>query len=231
MRSKTTSWLAKRTDSAFMWDLILGPFYNRRILSAAGVMFTELVESLSPLRTGSKVLDVGCGPGHFTRMLAKENPGATVIGLDYSAGQIRSAQAFLKRDPCPNCSFQQGNAMELHFDEGSIDLVVSLFSLKHWPDLVRGLTEIRRILKPDGLTLVGEADPQASPEAARRFANGFAGRLWLFRTPYLHWMKKVVLAKGYTGAELEQISRKAGFSKVSLRKKEDWILVWVELKD
>jgi hypothetical protein len=52
---------------------------------------------------------------------------------------------------------------------------------------------------------------KANPEAARSFADRFVGKLWIINASYRYWMKKAVLAKGYTSAKLEQMSTQAGF--------------------
>jgi ubiquinone/menaquinone biosynthesis C-methylase UbiE len=221
--------IGKITDSKLLWDVLLGPTYNHRIVPAAGGMFQALVGMLSPLDENCRVLDVGCGPGHFTRMLSKANPRARITGIDYSPGQVRLARDWLERDPAPNCEFQQANAMDLPFQDKCFDRVVSLFSIKHWPDPLQGLREIHRVLKPRCRALVGEVNPEARPEAVDRFARDFTDTWWLWKLPYRLWLQHGVLPKGHTGTELEKLGLQAGFAESAHRSPGDWILVWVEL--
>ncbi|XP_068186211.1 erythromycin 3''-O-methyltransferase-like [Antennarius striatus] len=95
-------------------------------------------------------VDVGCGPGRGTALLAKHF--ASVVGLDVSPAQIEVA---LQRSKEPNITFRQSVAEELPFADSSVDLVTSM-SAFHWFDRQRFLQEVHRVLKPRGcLALFG----------------------------------------------------------------------------
>jgi ubiquinone/menaquinone biosynthesis C-methylase UbiE len=100
--------------------------------------------------------------------------------------------------------------MTLPFAEASFDRVVSANSIKHWPDPVRGLAEIRRVLCPQGQAFISEVDRSASPEALLAFSENY--RAWYIWDALMRWcLKNIVFGKSYTAAELKTISAKVGF--------------------
>ncbi|WP_294502361.1 trans-aconitate 2-methyltransferase [uncultured Victivallis sp.] len=91
---------------------------------------------------GQKILDLGCGTGDLTAVLAAN--GADVLGIDNSAEMIVKA-----RYSHPELMFAEIDALELPYDE-EFDTVFSN-SVFHWiPDVDHLLAEIRRALKPGG---------------------------------------------------------------------------------
>jgi ubiquinone/menaquinone biosynthesis C-methylase UbiE len=196
-------------DSAWAWDLFQGPVYNRLIFKAAADYFDALIR-LAGRGAPARILDVGSGAGVMSLRLAQAHPEATVVGIDYALMQVRAAKRLKKKKQIHNCSFQQGNAMALPFAEAAFDRVVSVNSIKHWPDPVRGLSEIRRVLCPRGQAFISEADRSASPEALLAFSENY--RAWYIWDALMRWcLKNVVFGKSYTAAELKTISAQAGF--------------------
>ena len=143
--------------------------------------------------------------------LAKANPNAVVVGIDYALMQVRAANRLKKKEQVLNCTFQQGNAMALPFPEAAFDRVISVNSIKHWPDPVQGLSEIRRVLCPRGQAFISEADRSASPEELLAFSEKY--RAWYIWDALMRWiLRNVVFGKSYTAAELKTIAGRAGFS-------------------
>jgi len=56
-----------------------------------------------------------------------------------------------------------GDVASLPFDDGSFDLVVSTFSMHHWADPAAGLSEIGRVLRPEGRALIWDFGPGTGP--------------------------------------------------------------------
>ena len=79
------------------------------------------------IRPGSRVLDVGCGPGSITVGLAETVAPGEVIGVDSEPLQIERAVA-LSRDPAlANIRFEVANAYDLPYPDGSFDGVFAHF--------------------------------------------------------------------------------------------------------
>jgi len=184
--------------------------YNRLIFKAAADYFDTVIR-LAAKDGPARILDVGAGAGVVSLTLAKANPKAAVVGIDYALMQVRAANRWKKKEQVRNCTFQQGNAMALPFPDTSFDRAVSVNSIKHWPDPVRGLSEIRRVLRPRGQALISEVDRFASPEALLAFSENY--RAWYIWGALMRWcLKNVVFGKSYTAAELKTIAQRAGFS-------------------
>src|SRR5204862_6545516 len=95
------------------------------------------------VRSGSRVLDIACGPGFVAAAAAAR--GADVTGLDFSAAMIAEA-----RQRHPSIAFRDGDAESLPFDAASFDAVVMNFGLLHLARPDTALREARRVLRPGG---------------------------------------------------------------------------------
>jgi SAM-dependent methyltransferase len=100
------------------------------------------------IKPGMKVLDCGCGPGAITQGLADAiGPKGHVTGVDFGESQIEIAKAYAT----PNLSFQVASVYDLPFEDNAFDLVFSHALFEHLADPVRGVREIRRVLRPGGI--------------------------------------------------------------------------------
>lgn len=105
----------------------------------------RLIEQLH-LEGHEQILDVGCGDGHNTFLLAKRVPLGSVWGIDNSPSMIEFASSQFKRD---NLHFILMDGTQVHFDH-PFDVVVS-FTVFHWiEDAKRALKGIYQSLKEDG---------------------------------------------------------------------------------
>jgi ubiquinone/menaquinone biosynthesis C-methylase UbiE len=115
--------------------------------------FEQIVASV-PLHQGQIVLDVGCGDGFFTSLLAERC--IEVIGVDNSTAFLREAHATTA--DAPNVEVIQGDARRLPRDAASTDVLWSAHSMHSYPDVQQCLCEFRRVLRPDGWLAVLESD-------------------------------------------------------------------------
>jgi SAM-dependent methyltransferase len=106
-----------------------------------------------PLARSDRVLDVGCGDGYFTQILAERS--GQVTGLDNSEAYLKVALADRR---ARNKSFISGDARALPFADGTFDVAWSGHSMQSYPDLPICLNEFRRILRPGGTLAVLETD-------------------------------------------------------------------------
>jgi SAM-dependent methyltransferase len=133
-------------DTRLVWD-VMGPVYNRRIYDAIAELYDHIVRELEPA-VEAMILDAGTGRGYISLTLAAQNPQSSIIGIDYSPMQIRAAEKLRRKRKITNCSFLRNNVMDIRFDDNVFDAAVSVGSIKHWPDGLKGLREIYRVLKP-----------------------------------------------------------------------------------
>ena len=112
-----------------------------------GDVFRQVLAEMA-IRPGEKVLDLGCGNGWSTRLLARAAAGAQAVGVDLSPGMIARAEelhSFTIRARYELASFE-----ELEFEDASFDRAFSMEALYYARDLDRALSEIHRVLKPGG---------------------------------------------------------------------------------
>ena len=112
------------------------------------------------LQRWQAVLDIGCGPGAFARVLAERvGPTGHVVGVDPSRQMIDHATARARR--LPHCEFRVGTAQELDDPDESFDAVTATFSMHHIPEGRRddALAQFFRVLRPGGRLLLADMYP------------------------------------------------------------------------
>lgn len=121
-------------------------------------VYRELAR-LSGARPGNRVLDVGCGDGYLTRVIAEAvGPAGSTLGVDPSQEAIVRAREVTR---APNCSFATGVAQALDAEGGVYDVVVSALMVHHLPEQARAraFAEMFRVINPGGRVLVAEFRP------------------------------------------------------------------------
>lgn len=108
---------------------------------------------LPHLGAGLDLLDVGCGPGTITAELAAKVAPGRAVGVDREPAVVEEA-----RRTGGGAEFQTGDVYKLDFPTASFDVVHAHQVLQHLGDPVAALTEMRRVLRPDGLLAVRDAD-------------------------------------------------------------------------
>lgn len=102
-----------------------------------------------------KILDVGCGTGFFTILLAKQ--GHNVTGTDLTPDMIENARILAKEEGT-ECEFQVMDAEHLSFPDQSFDVVISRNLTWTLPEAAQAYKEWSRVLKPGGLLLNFDAN-------------------------------------------------------------------------
>ena len=103
--------------------------------------------AMLPEIDGLRGLDLGCGEGHNTRLLARR--GASMTGLDI-AGRFLKHALQAEREAPLGVRYVQGSGLALPFPAASFDFVAAFMSLMDMPETPRVLAEIHRVLKPGG---------------------------------------------------------------------------------
>jgi len=113
---------------------------------------------LPHLRSGMGVLDVGCGPGTITLGLAESVAPGEVVGVDLQERLVERARALAGERGIANVRFDLGDAYALPFPDRSFDAALEHRVLMHLADPIRGLREVRRVLRPGGVLGLRDAD-------------------------------------------------------------------------
>ncbi|HZI98005.1 MAG TPA: class I SAM-dependent methyltransferase [Actinomycetales bacterium] len=140
----------------------------------------RLVADLADVRPGDTVVDVGCGAGQATLEAARR--GADALGVDPSTAMLRTARWAARREG--QARFVDATAEHLPVEDATRTVVWSVSAAHHWPDVLAGLEEARRVLAPGGRLVVLEMATHRSwsfkahhgltPESAQRLAGQVA---------------------------------------------------------
>ena len=115
---------------------------------------------------GERVLDVGCGTGSLTFLLARQRDIVSIEGLDYAAPYIAHAEA---RNTDPRVSFRVGNAAELPFPDAAFDRVFAMLVLHFVAEPARVIAEMRRVARPGATVAAAVWDARGGMVANRQF--------------------------------------------------------------
>jgi len=117
----------------------------------------ELVSKLG-ITKGMKILDLGCGDG--TTAIPAAKLGADVLGVDIASNLVEAGNARVKNEGITNCTFQEGDATDLHeLKDGYYDLVVSIFGAMFAPKPMDVAKEMVRVTKLGGRIVMGNWIP------------------------------------------------------------------------
>lgn len=138
------------TDVGRMWDENANDWTR---LSRAGydrcrdLINTPAFLEMLPAVAGLSGLDIGCGEGNNTRLVAQR--GARMSAIDISQTFIRHASEHEKTEPL-GIRYQQASAVQLPFPDGTFDFVMATMSFMDVPDHERVLREASRVIRPGG---------------------------------------------------------------------------------
>ncbi len=153
----------RRLREAAFFDAAVGPVKDAPV----DRFISDLLSNIPADLSGARVLDLGCGIGELSRLLADR--GARVTGVDVSSEALAQATSDTR------CGFALAAAEQLPFPDSSFDLVVGSLILHHLP-IERTAQELRRILRSEGRALFSEnfgLNPVL--RLARRYLTGRLG--------------------------------------------------------
>lgn len=168
-------------------------------------VYTRLA-AVSGVKPGNRALDIGCGPGYFTRILAQAAaPGGSAVGVDASEAAVAQAR---KVTPLENCTFVNGVAEDIDAPDGTYDVVVSSLMMHHLPEDLRPrvVDEMFRVLRPGGSVLIADFRPPAS-QLGRRIIGAITGPM----------MKDTAVDL------IEPMTRTAGFEQIVIGDVHPWM--------
>lgn len=127
--------------------------YERALTPAVFAAWAPLVVALADPRSGERVLDVACGTGVVTRLVARQ-VGRTgqVVGLDLNPGMLAVAAATTASEPPTSASitWQEASATRMPFSDGAFDVAYCQLGLQFFPDRPAALREMHRVLVSGG---------------------------------------------------------------------------------
>jgi ubiquinone/menaquinone biosynthesis C-methylase UbiE len=184
----------------------------------------QLYTSFFNIRPRERIVDVGCGPGDFTRRLARlSNQKATILGIDSNEKSVKVAIADTKKAGLSrSVSYRLGDVYKIPLEDGYADLTCCRTLLMHLTDPPKAVKEMARITKPGGAVVAIEGgrmgafydpDDEQFSKLSRRAHNA--------------WIDGIRKLEGKTfeiGEKLPGIFRKAGLSGVKAEVQADaWL--------
>jgi demethylmenaquinone methyltransferase/2-methoxy-6-polyprenyl-1,4-benzoquinol methylase len=208
---------------AAMFDRI-APRYDmlNRVLSfGADLGWRRRAVALARLGPGERALDIGAGTGDLAfALLANSAPSASVVGVDISPRMLSVSVRRADRLPVGGrYDTLLASAEDLPLPDGSIDRVISGFTLRNIGDLPRAFRELRRVLRPSGRVVLLELSHPTDPIFAALYhlyfdhilppvASALGGDVEAYR-----YLPRSLRA--FPGAEeLAELMHEAGFARV-----------------
>jgi demethylmenaquinone methyltransferase/2-methoxy-6-polyprenyl-1,4-benzoquinol methylase len=140
-------------------------YYNEKIFTEIAPRYDFITRALSfwrdaswkrdmiaelPVLEAPFCLDLACGTGDITYLLADKYPLGRIVGLDITERMLALARA---RSTSPNVRFLRQDMGSLNFDSASADIVSGSYALRNAPDLETTLGEIHKVLKLEGVAV------------------------------------------------------------------------------
>ena len=192
-----------------------------RLEDAHGDVVAQVLEQLN-IKPGEKILDLGCGNGWATRMLAKAAPGTQAIGIDVSPRMIARADelhSFTIR-----ARYDLGTFEELDFPDAHFDRAFSMEALYYSPDVERAIAELFRALKPGGVVDV-VLDCHAESPASERWARLLG--VPMVRRSADEW-RAAFEAAGFTSVATQAVVDRRGPGDEAAFTADEWYESWDE---
>jgi demethylmenaquinone methyltransferase/2-methoxy-6-polyprenyl-1,4-benzoquinol methylase len=111
-----------------------------------------LVEMLK-LQGNETALDIACGTGDITFMLARKLTTGAAVGLDITQKMLEIAERKRSNEKLSNVAFNRGDIIRMPFEDETFDCVTAGYALRNVPDVAAAIREIKRVLKPGGRLL------------------------------------------------------------------------------
>ena len=106
------------------------------------------------IKSDDVILDVGCGGGINVKRMAE--CAKKVYGIDYSIESVKlSKEVNEKLIDEGKVEILEGNVKDLPFEDNAFDIVTAFETVYFWPDIEKCFAEVKRVLKPGGIFLIG----------------------------------------------------------------------------
>lgn len=171
-----------------------------------------------------RILDVATGTGDFAIALYNKIKPQQVVGIDLSQGMLDVARGKVEKRGLTNAiALQQGDCLELPFDDKEFDAVTVAFGVRNFEHLLQGYEQMHRVLSPGGMLCVIEL---STPE--NRIIRWFYDIYTLHIIPWIGTLKSgdrsayrylpLSIAAVPQGNDMLNIMREAGFKDCKVKR-------------
>ena len=186
--------------------------YERYFVPTIGTAFAEALLDEAGLLLGERVLDIACGTGIVTRLAAERvGPKGSLAGVDFNPAMLAVARSLPSADTA--IEWHEASAESLPLDNDSFDVVVSSLGLQFVADKPAALSEMRRVLAPDGRLAIATGGP--TPPLFAILEQALARHV---KPEAVGFMRAVFSL--YEPKEIETLTTGAGFRDTEVRSKD-----------
>ncbi len=184
----------------------------------------ELYTSFLDIKPGQKIVDIGCGPGDFTRQLARlSNQKATILGIDSNEKSIRAATTDTKKARLSQCvSYELGDVYKIPLEDGYADLTCCRTLLMHLTEPLKAVKEMARVTRTGGSVVALEGGKMGA-----FYDSNDEEYSMLAERAYEAWINGIRKLEGKEfkiGEKLPGIFQKAGLSGIKAEVQADpWL--------
>ena len=215
------STLSKKEQIAQMFDTISGNYdhLNRVISFGIDIKWRKKVLQIVTQSNPKTILDIATGTGDLAILMAQTN-APKIIGLDISAGMLEVGKKKIQDKNLSNTiEMVLADSEEMPFEDSFFDAITVAFGVRNFENLEKGLAEILRVLKPNGVFVILETSvPDKTP-----YKQGYTfyskkilpiiGKLFSKDDVAYGYLSESAAAFPY-GEALNNILRKIGFIEV-----------------
>lgn len=160
------STLSKKEQVASMFDTISGNYdnLNRVISFGIDVKWRKKVLNLVARTNPNTILDIATGTGDLAILMA-QTQAKKIIGLDISAGMLEvGVKKIYDKSLSNRIEMVLGDSENIPFEDHYFDAITVAFGVRNFENLEKGLSEILRVLKPNGVFVILETSiPEKTP--------------------------------------------------------------------
>ena len=210
--------LGKKEQVAQMFDTISGNYdgLNRVISFGTDIKWRKKVLAMVKSKNPTTILDIATGTGDLA-ILMSETGASKIVGLDISAGMLEvGRKKIIEKKLTNKIEMNLGDSEKMPFEDNSFDAITVAFGVRNFETLEKGLDEILRVLKPNGIFVILETSvPEKFP-----FKQGYKfysknilpliGRLFSKDDSAYQYLSESASVFPY-GEALNNILRKIGF--------------------
>jgi len=158
--------LSKKEQVASMFDTISGNYdnLNRVISFGIDVKWRKKVLQIVAESNPKTILDIATGTGDLAILMSQTN-AERIIGLDISAGMLEVGRKKIQAENLSNrIEMVLADSESMPFEDNYFDAITVAFGVRNFENLEKGLTEILRVLKPNGVFVILETSvPDKTP--------------------------------------------------------------------
>ena len=175
----------------------------------------QAVQVTEGLSSGARVLEVAPGPGYLAVAIA-ELGRFHVTGLDISRTFVEIATEHA-RGAGVRVDVRQGDVANMPFDSASFDLVVCQAAFKNFPQPVRALDEMHRVLRADGTAVIQDLSKEASNAEIEQEVRAMKlGRFDAFMTKFV--LATLLRRRAYSPVQFTRVVAESAFRTCEIRK-------------